>query len=218
MLKGYLRATRMTCTGPNAALSRHAITELVEDETKRRELLPKASATLRPPLTSFAFAVSWCLQFHTSMLPLAESDIRRVPTSESEGQKDVIMRACYVNFYVISRPSLRDTLLWLKEQPYFVPVKIPFPKALNADLINRYKFLSILWRLQSCPILAADQGLMTMTQSMLDSCLAIAMPDRPLTSTTSRRRRASFSALQDIRARPRLPLKPPCHCERRLMV
>jgi len=217
ILKGYLHVIRMTCTGPNHALSEDAMTELVENETTRRELSGlKASPTLQAPLASLARAVSWSRLFRTSMLPLAESDLPLVPTSH--GEKDMITRGFYVHFYVIS--DLQDTISRLTDQPRrrLVPVEIPFPQAVNVDLINRYKFLSILWRLQSCPILAADQGLMTMTQSMLDSCLAIAMPDRPLTSTTSRRRRASFSALQDIRASPRLPLKPPCHCERRLMV
>lgn len=140
-----------------------------------------------------------------------------------------MMLASYSSFYmlhIIQSPEPKAR--WLEGEQMPPAIDVPVPETVSADLVyvrtgtsclraimtyicllQRYTFLSTLWRFQKCPVIAADQGLMKMSQTLLDRCLAIAMPDRPLTSKTSRPRRASLSTVQDIRARPRPPRKLP---------
>ncbi|KAH9914308.1 uncharacterized protein B0H18DRAFT_1045935, partial [Fomitopsis serialis] len=171
------------------------------------------------PLILHTLVLTLSLQFRTAMFYFAP--LRRVAVDDvDDHQKNMVIRTCYCTFSVWSGVpiAIPERIPRLEGERPLVPVKIPILQGVNADLIIRYRYLLILWQFQKYPIVAADQGLMKITQLILDSCLAIAMPDRPLTSKTSRQRRASFSALQDIRSKPRLPLKPPCHCERRLMI
>lgn len=217
-LKGYLCVARLNRSDPEKLLE-EALRGLDDDMKLGEALGPNANAVLRFPLSSNFFGVVWSVQFRISLLPFAF--LRLVPVDDVDDcRKDIVIRACYRTFSVLFGVpiAIPERRLRLEGEHPLVPVRIPIPQGINADLVTRYKYLSCIWELQSCPILAADQGLKKMTQSMLDSCLAIAMPDRPLTSKASRQRRASFSAFQDIRARPRLPLKPPCHCERRLLL
>ncbi|KZT69132.1 hypothetical protein DAEQUDRAFT_277574 [Daedalea quercina L-15889] len=104
------------------------------------------------------------------------------------------------------------------EGPQRTPVPVPLPNAVNADLVNRYRFVAILWQFQSYPVVAGEQGLKDMSQSLLDRCVAVSMPNRPLTCQTlpGRRRRASISAMRNTETRPRPTYLPPCHCEQML--
>ncbi|KAH9932888.1 uncharacterized protein B0H18DRAFT_670744 [Fomitopsis serialis] len=207
ILKDYLYIATLACTARDRGQLEGALTQIMEDDTQWRGFLElKTSAILQAPLFNFAYGVLWSLKFRFSMLPVHRPGMRRIPVDYDE--KDLLLRSCYSIFYIMSGVQYTDpgNTLLLEGWQHLVPVKISIPQSVNAELIN------------SCPIMAADRGLMQMSQSVVDYCLAVVMPKRPLTSKTSPRRRASLSALHDMRAKPRSPLKPPCHCERRLFL
>ncbi|KAH9932901.1 uncharacterized protein B0H18DRAFT_671060 [Fomitopsis serialis] len=220
ILKKYVYIATLAGTAPDRGQLEGALRKTMNDMQWHGFLELKLSAILRAPLCTLAYGALWSLKFRCSMFPLHRPLLRRIPANYVG--KDTLLRSCYSVFYMISDVQITDpeTTLPLEGQQKLVPIKIPIPQSVNADLINRYRFLSSLWHFQSCPVMAADEGLMQMSQSVVDYCLAVVMPKRPLTSKTSRRRRASLSALHDMRleAKPRFPLKPPCHCERRLFV
>ncbi|KZT69155.1 hypothetical protein DAEQUDRAFT_279812 [Daedalea quercina L-15889] len=215
LLQGYLQIAKLT----RAGRSQTSYDGVLSEGAKSRELLAsgsKASVMLQPAQAAQAFAVLWCLQVRLSLLSLVP--LRLVPLGDDRA--DLILRVCYGKLYVMAAVQHVSTALAKQldgKQP-LVPIPVPMPPGLNADQVNRFSLVWLVWQFRGCPIVAADKGLMEMTESLLDRSLAISIPDRPLTSKTAPRRRASFSAVQDLQAKPRPPYRPSCRCERRLWV
>ncbi|KZT69148.1 hypothetical protein DAEQUDRAFT_279559 [Daedalea quercina L-15889] len=190
--------------------------------------LSTTHAVLQMDFSSYSSAVLWSLQFrHYTITPFAPL-FRRIPPGSQSG--DALLRAAYGALYILgqlhveassAKPFPHRAIECYGNRP-LVPFPVLVPQAVNPDLIARYDLIRMLWQFQSYPIILADKGLMEMSQSLLDRFVAISMPDRPLTCKVppgrTQRRRASFSAVQEVRAKPRPSYRQPCHCDRRLFV